>query len=156
MKKTLWVLLSLLLASSLVAQKDISRHRICVNLGGAASFANIEYQFQIHSNERHNVFVAAGMGMNLLNFTFPIGLNYGFGYDNQLILGLYFVPRFNSALSSTYGDADNYLFSPKFGYRKILNGKKNSHLLQVFFSPAFDIESGTMYSGAGLGFGLYL
>ena len=156
MKNIFLIILGVMLISSLVAQDNLTRHRVCFDLGGSASMANIEYQFQIHSNERHSVFAAAGMGMNLTNFTFPLGLNYGFGYENQLMLGLYFIPKFNSAILSSTADPIQYLFSPKFGFRKILNGKKNSHLIQVFFSPSFDLQSGTMLPGAGLGFGLYL
>jgi hypothetical protein len=155
MKRITIFLLSFLMVCSLFAEVNSSKHRICFDLGGSASAINMEYQLQIHESERHSVFLAAGMGMNLTNFSFPIGLNYGFGYKNQLLAGIYFIPRLESLFSD--GNAPvSYLLSPRFGYRKIINGRNNAHLIQMYFSPAFNLATGILIPSGGIGFGIYL
>lgn len=155
MKKMIIFLMCFLMSCTLFAEGTNMRHRICFDLGGSASTVSMEYQFQIHNNDRHSVFLAAGMGMNLTNFSFPVGLNYGFGYKNQLVVGVYFIPRFESLFS--FNDVPlNCLISPRFGYRKIFRGKNNANLVEMYFSPAFNLETGLLIPSAGIGFGVYL
>lgn len=156
MKKMILFLLCSLLFCSLFAETNSSKHRICFDLGSSASAASIEYQFQIRETDLHTVFFAAGMGMNLSNFSFPIGLSYGFGHENQLLAGIYFIPRLESSLFSTSNTPVNYLLSPRFGFRKILKGRLSDQLIQIYFSPVIDLVTGALIPSAGLGFGIYL
>jgi hypothetical protein len=163
MKKLIIVTLILMLTSALPANDTFSKHSLSTNLGGPGALATFEYQYQIRSREKSSFSLTAGMGNALLMFSFPLGFNYTYGDKNQVLVGAHFVPLaiysdlFGSFLSSDQSDSWQiaYAFSPRFGYRRMINGLHGDSYFQIYFSPLFGLQGGFFPSG-GIGWGVYL
>jgi hypothetical protein len=157
MRKLIIFILSLCLFLTLLANDELSKHRLSLDFGGPGAIATFEYQYQIHSKNMHSLSFTAGMGMAGLIFSFPVGVNYTFGDKNQLLAGMHFVPLTTYALSGTNTDwITSYWISPRIGYRRIIHMRKESIYLQTYFSPLIELNGGRIMPWAGLGFGVYL
>ncbi len=156
------LLLSISCAVSLEAN-DISKHSLSINPGGPGAIATFEYQYQLHSGQKNNFSLTAGVGNALLMFSFPVGFNYTYGDKNQILVGAQFVPlAVNSdlfggflPLRQTDPWSLTYAFSPRFGYRRMIEGLDGNSYFQVYFAPLFGLEGGFFPSG-GIGWGVYL
>lgn len=162
MKKMLIVLLILIMTSALLADDTFSKHSLSINLGGPGAFTTFEYQYQLRSSKKSDFSLTAGMGTAFFMFSFPVGFNYTYGDKNQLLIGAHFVPL---AVYSdwggflTLGQTDPwsiaYAISPRFGYRRMINGIRGDSYFQIYFAPIFGLQGGFLPSG-GIGLGVYL
>ncbi len=144
MKKFIIILFALCLTVFALAENNIYRHGIALNLGGPSSIAHLEYQYQVIAKEKHHLGVSVGTGYIFGGVAFPIGIQYRFGITHQLETGLYYTQL---ASSVTTG----FNLSLRLGYR--------FNLKQFFAHAYFSPMMGVSYSPipwAGLGFGVYL
>ena len=163
MKKAMVLILSLFFVITIAAGSDISRHSLSMNLGGPGALATFEYQYQIHSGKKTSFSLTAGTGNALLMFSFPLGFNYTYGDKNQLLVGAHFVPLainsdlFGGFLADEPSDSWSfvYAFSPRFGYRRMIEGINNNSYFHVYFAPLFGLQGG-FFPSAGIGLGVYL
>ena len=163
MKKMIIVLLILCFAVSLTARDKVSKHSLSMNLGGPGAIATFEYQYQLHTGNKSSFSLTAGTGSALFMFSFPLGFNYTYGHKNQLLVGAHFVPlAVNSDFFGGFlplGQTDpwslTYAFSPRFGYRRMIESINGNSYFHVYFAPLFGVNGGFFPSG-GIGWGVYL
>jgi hypothetical protein len=145
MKKTIIVLLTLCLVVFAFADEKIYRHGIALDLGGPATLAQVEYEFDFIAKEKHHLGVSLGFGRFIGASTIPVGIQYRWGKTFQLETGAYVCYLWSTVGSTTY-------IVPKLGFR--LNIKKI--FLRLYAAPIFSPISSGYQAWAGLGIGLNL
>jgi hypothetical protein len=161
MKKIIILSISLCFALSLFAQTDMSKHRLAIELGGPAAIATLEYQSVIISKNRHELSLTGGIGTTFFSYSFPLGVDYTFGSNNQLVAGIKYVPMYVSSVFDLFDDGSGAAFrsniiSPKLGYRKIMQGRKEAYYLQFYFAPVIFMNTGEFIAWGGFGVGVSL
>ena len=145
MKKTIIVLLALCLVVFAFAQEKTYRHNIALDLGGPATIAQLEYQYNFIAKERHYIGVSASFGKFFGGNAIPIGFQYRWGKTFQLETGIHFTYLWSAVTSMVY-------ISPRLGAR--LNLKKL--FFHIYAAPMISTSGLGYQPWGGLGLGLNL
>lgn len=140
MKKTIIVLLALCLTVFAFAQEKTYRHNIALDLGGPATIAQMEYQYDFIAKEKHHLGVSVGVGPFLGATGFPLGIQYRLGKKHQIETGIHYTYLVSAVTTGS-------IVSVRLGYR--LNLRKM--FIHVYGAPMVGGQA-----WAGLGFGLKL
>ena len=159
MKKMIFLIIALTLFISLLTAEESSNHSLSFNLGGPASIACFEYQYQLLGNERHPLSLSLGMGIHWERIAIPVGLTYAYGGRDQMLLAFHYVKIIDTADQYYYPsnpdyDADSFSF--RIGYRKNFTVKSEQFFFQLFFSPLVKVDFSSLTNYIGLGFGAKL
>ncbi len=96
MKNKLLIFSIICLTSFAFADYIPYKHGVDLNIGGPASGASLEYQYNLVIMGLHTVGVSAAIGVIEDGYSFPIGMQYRFGRIHQLELGGHLTPVFKS------------------------------------------------------------
>ena len=86
------IILAVLCISSLFAENQISRHGLTLHAGGSLAMFEYEYQYKFMVKDKHTLSATVGINSFAINLGFPVGINYTYGQQNQLLLGVRFMP----------------------------------------------------------------
>lgn len=158
MKKLFSLVIVLALFSSLFASESISKHSVSINAGGPLSLFGYEYQYSFITKSNFKSSLSLGVYSAIITLNFPVGIEVAAGNKNQIIAGAYYVP--NALLYDPFDDMEEevvwgHSFSPRIGYKRLIDGKHNTFFAQIFYSPVIFLDNGNFYSWGGLGVGAY-
>ena len=144
MKKSLILILILACSSLAFADYVPYKHGVDLNIGGPASSASLEYQYNMVVMGLHTVGASAAIGIVEDGYAFPLGMQYRFGRIHQLELGAHLTPVFES---------DPFHFqaaiSGRLGYR--INIYR--FYMHIALLPSFPEEHTRALLGCGFYFG---
>lgn len=158
MKKTLFLILTLILIFPLRAENEIPRHGLGVHLGGSLSLFEWEYQYRFIVQDKHAFSVSAGINSIAINIGFPMGINYTYGGKNQLLLGLRFLPTVLLISFDEEVEVPTWTyFFPilRVGYGREMMIFKQAYTLYLYASPMFNLNDNSIIPWGGLGLTRY-
>ena len=159
MKKILCILLISLFVLPLSAIER-SEHSLSMNVGGPLAIASFEYEFEFIKVNKMSMHFTAGVGSLVLGYSLPIGLTYTYGNENQLLLGVHYVPTYfgnsnaSGFLSLSTVSSLIHSFSPRIGIRKIFKVSHEMAYIQTYLSPIFNRDINGVIAWGGVGFGV--
>jgi len=152
-------LLFLLFAStiSLQAENDVRKHGLSYHLGGSVSLYEFEYQYKFLIINKHSLSASVAISSAAINVGFPVGINYVYGQQEQLLIGVRFSPdvlllSFDEEVVVPYW---NYFINLRIGYGREILLFKHPYTFYIFASPILSINSGKFLPWAGIGFTHY-
>jgi hypothetical protein len=156
MKKSLLLILTLILIFPLRAENSIPRHGVTAHIGGSLALVECEYQYRFIVKDKHAFSATVGINSAAVAIGFPIGINYTYGNKNQLLLGLRFIP--SVLVISFDNDVEVpqwvYFANLRIGYGREITLFKQPCTLYAYVSPAANLN-GTFLPWAGIGLTQY-
>ncbi|MCK4531153.1 MAG: hypothetical protein KAU44_08230 [Candidatus Marinimicrobia bacterium] len=151
MKKLIILFLSLIIF--LPAEDKIQRNAFVVDLGGPGGITTLEYQFTFIKKNNHTLSIPLAFGTGGLWFTAGTGLQYTYGDNNRLLLGMYFLEELIADFDNEY--EDDWFFEsrlmPKLGYQRKTQLFYRDIYVHIYFSPMIRLSDGRFIPWFGLG-----
>lgn len=150
--------LCVLLITSLFAQEKVKRHSLTVDIGGPALIVSFEYQYAFIKKNNHSLSIPVAFGSGGFWFTGGSGLQYSYGDEKKLLLGIYVLANYINDFDNFYPDKEWFYSTslmPKLGYEQKTQIFFTDTYLHIYFSPIINISTSRILPWFGLGMTQY-